>query len=82
MTFVSDFNVISMTGAEIALADVESVYEWAPSRANIERALTSRTKAVMLTHFAGILPAKQRKSRHYARIVECPDRRLCTCIGR
>lgn len=58
LTFVSDFNVISMTGADITLADVESVYEWAPSRANIERSLTSRTKAVMLTHFAGI-PARE-----------------------
>ena len=58
LTFVSDFNVISVTGADITLADVESMYEWAPSVANIERALTSRTKAVMLTHFAGI-PARE-----------------------
>lgn len=57
LTFVSDFNVVNACNGVIKFCDVESVREWSPSVQNIEENLTKKTKAVMVTHFAGI-PAK------------------------
>ena len=57
LNFVSDFNVVKAVGAKPVLVDVESVDEWSPSLENIKRAITKKTKACIIVHFAGI-PAK------------------------
>lgn len=57
LNFVSDFNVIKAVGAKPVLVDVESVDVWSPSLENIKRAVTKKTKACIIVHFAGI-PAK------------------------
>jgi dTDP-4-amino-4,6-dideoxygalactose transaminase len=53
LTFVADANAVRMTGARPVLADCASLDDWNMSAATIERALTKRTKAVMILHFAG-----------------------------
>lgn len=57
LTFVSDFNVIQISGGIPVFCDVASLNEWTPSLDQIKEVYTSKTKAIMLTHFAGI-PAK------------------------
>lgn len=53
LTFVADANSVKLTGATPVLADCESLDNWNMSAAAIERAITPRTKAVMIVHYAG-----------------------------
>lgn len=54
LTFIADLNVVKMCGAEPVLADITNVEaDWAMDPANIESKITSRTKAVMIVHYAG-----------------------------
>jgi dTDP-4-amino-4,6-dideoxygalactose transaminase len=53
LTFIADINVVRMAGAVPVLADVTSLGDWAMDPADIERKITSRTKAVLIVHYAG-----------------------------
>lgn len=53
LTFVADANVVALAGANSVLADCESADELTMSARTIERALTPRTKAVIVVHYAG-----------------------------
>ncbi len=53
LTFVADANVVKLCGAEPILADCESPQELTMSAETIERAITPRTKAVIIVHYAG-----------------------------
>ncbi len=52
-TFVADINVVRMVGATPILADCESYEDWNISARTIEKVITSKTKAVIIVHFAG-----------------------------
>ena len=53
LTFVADANVVCMVGATPVLADSESLDNWNVSAATIAEKITSKTKAVIVVHFAG-----------------------------
>jgi dTDP-4-amino-4,6-dideoxygalactose transaminase len=53
LTFVADINVVRLVGATPILADCDSYENWNISAKNIEKVITSRTKALILVHFAG-----------------------------
>lgn len=53
LTFVADINVVRMVGATPVLADCESYEDWNISARTIEKVITSKTKAVIIVHFAG-----------------------------
>lgn len=54
LNFVSDANVCVAVGATPVFCDVESSDKWTPNIASIERVVSSKTKALIFTHFAGI----------------------------
>lgn len=53
LTFVADANSVKLTGATPVLADCSSLDDWNMSAATIEKAITPRTKAVIIVHYAG-----------------------------
>jgi len=53
LTFIADQNVTRMTGAENVLADISSLDDWSVDPDDIEARITSKTKAVMIVHYAG-----------------------------
>lgn len=53
LTFVSDLNVIRRVGAHPVLADCTSYDDWTVSPDSIAGAVTDRTKAIMVVHYAG-----------------------------
>lgn len=53
LTFVATANAIRYCGAKPVFADVESLDCWNLSRDSIEAVLTSRTRAVIVVHYAG-----------------------------
>ncbi|MBI5252028.1 MAG: DegT/DnrJ/EryC1/StrS family aminotransferase, partial [Desulfomonile tiedjei] len=53
LTFVATANAILYVGATPVFADVTGVEDWNISADQIERAITSKTKAVILVHYAG-----------------------------
>ena len=53
LTFVADANVVKLCGATPVLADCTSLDDWNVSAETIKRCITSRTKAVIIVHFAG-----------------------------
>lgn len=53
LTFVADINVVRVVGAKPVLADCTSLHDWNMDPADIERKITSRTKALMIVHYAG-----------------------------
>lgn len=53
LTFVAAANAVKLTGATPILADCTSLDNWNISAASIERVLTSRTKAIIVVHYAG-----------------------------
>jgi dTDP-4-amino-4,6-dideoxygalactose transaminase len=53
LTFVADINVVKMIGAVPVLADSESLVDWNVSAQSISKVITSKTKAVIVVHFAG-----------------------------
>ena len=54
LTFIADTNVVKMVGAKPVLADVTSLSDWNVSAETIEKQITSRTKAVIIVHYAGV----------------------------
>jgi dTDP-4-amino-4,6-dideoxygalactose transaminase len=53
LTFIADQNVTLMAGAENVLADITSMEDWSMDSEGIEERITSKTKAVMIVHYAG-----------------------------
>jgi len=53
LTFIASQNVTQMCGAENVLADITSMDDWSMDPDDIERRITSKTKAVMIVHYAG-----------------------------
>jgi len=53
LTFIADQNVTQMTGAKNVLADISSLEDWSVDPDDISARITSKTKAVMIVHYAG-----------------------------
>jgi dTDP-4-amino-4,6-dideoxygalactose transaminase len=53
LTFVATANAVRYCGARPVFADVASLDEWNVNAPTLERALTPRTKAVVVVHYAG-----------------------------
>jgi dTDP-4-amino-4,6-dideoxygalactose transaminase len=53
LTFVADINTVMLVGARPVLADCTSLHDWNIDPADIARKMTSRTKAVIVVHYAG-----------------------------
>jgi dTDP-4-amino-4,6-dideoxygalactose transaminase len=53
LTFIADQNVVNMVGAENVLADITSMEDWSMDSDDIEAHITSKTKAVIIVHYAG-----------------------------
>ena len=53
LTFVADANSVHMVGAKPVLADCNSLDDWNVSAATIEKRITTKTRAVMVVHYAG-----------------------------
>jgi dTDP-4-amino-4,6-dideoxygalactose transaminase len=53
LTFIADQNVASFAGASNVLADITSMEDWSMDPRDIETHITTRTKAVMIVHYAG-----------------------------
>jgi len=53
LTFIADINVVKLVGATPVLADCQSYKNWNMSADTIRNAITAKTKAVILVHFAG-----------------------------
>jgi dTDP-4-amino-4,6-dideoxygalactose transaminase len=53
LTFIADQNVTLMVGAENVLADITSMEDWSMDCDDIEARITSKTRAVIIVHYAG-----------------------------
>ena len=53
LTFVADINVVRIVGATPILADCDSFDDWNMSAQTIKKQITSKTKAIIVVHFAG-----------------------------
>jgi dTDP-4-amino-4,6-dideoxygalactose transaminase len=53
LTFIADQNVTLFLGASNVLADITSLDDWSMDPLEIESHITSKTKAVMVVHYAG-----------------------------
>lgn len=53
LTFVADYNAVIMCGGTPVLADCTSHDDWNVSAETIAKAITPRTKAVIIVHYAG-----------------------------
>ena len=53
LTFVADANVVTMLGATPIFCDVNSMDDWNPNIDDIISKVTSKTKAIIIVHFAG-----------------------------
>jgi dTDP-4-amino-4,6-dideoxygalactose transaminase len=53
LTFIADQNVTAMVGAKNILADISSMEDWSVDPHDIEARISSKTKAVMIVHYAG-----------------------------
>jgi dTDP-4-amino-4,6-dideoxygalactose transaminase len=53
LTFIADQNTTHLIGASNVLADIASLEDWSMDPQEIESHITSKTKAVMLVHYAG-----------------------------
>jgi len=53
LTFIADQNVTHLAGAKNVLADITSMEDWSMDPSEIEARITSKTKAVLIVHFAG-----------------------------
>jgi dTDP-4-amino-4,6-dideoxygalactose transaminase len=53
LTFVACANVIRYVGATPVFADITSPEDWNISVADVESKITSKTKAIMMVHYAG-----------------------------
>jgi dTDP-4-amino-4,6-dideoxygalactose transaminase len=75
LTFVADINVVRLVGATPILVDCTSYEDWNISPEGIKAAITSRTKVVLIVHYAGyacnmdaILSTLKAQGRHIALI--------------
>jgi dTDP-4-amino-4,6-dideoxygalactose transaminase len=53
LTFIAGQNVVTMTGAKNVLADISSYQDWSMDPDDIDKHITSKTKAIMIVHYAG-----------------------------
>lgn len=53
LTFIADQNVTTLVGAKNVLADITSYEDWSMNPQDIEKRITSKTKAIMIVHYAG-----------------------------
>lgn len=53
LTFIADINVVKLVGATAILADSTSLDDWNMSLETIKEKVTSKTKAVIIVHYAG-----------------------------
>ena len=53
LTFVADANSVKMVGGKPVLADCKSLFDWNVSAESIAKRITSKTKAVIVVHYAG-----------------------------
>lgn len=53
LTFVADANAVVLSGGTPVLADCTSLQDWNVSAATIAKAITPRTRAVIIVHYAG-----------------------------
>ena len=53
LTFVADLNVVQMVGATPVVADSTSLTDWNISVTDIANKITSKTKALIIVHYAG-----------------------------
>jgi dTDP-4-amino-4,6-dideoxygalactose transaminase len=53
LTFVADINVVRIVGARPVLVDCTSYDDWNISPEGIAKAMTPRTRAVLIVHYAG-----------------------------
>lgn len=53
LTFVASANVVKLVGAKPILADCESMDNWNMSVNTIKKCISSKTKAVIIVHYAG-----------------------------
>jgi dTDP-4-amino-4,6-dideoxygalactose transaminase len=53
LTFVADANTVSLVGAKPIVADCDSLDHWNMSLESVEKKISSKTKAVIVVHYAG-----------------------------
>lgn len=53
LTFIADANVVNLVGAKPVLADSDTLDNWNVSLDSIKKAITNKTKAVIVVHYAG-----------------------------
>ena len=53
LTFVADANVVNLVGAKPVLADATSLNDWNMSISSIEEKISTKTKAIIVVHYAG-----------------------------
>jgi dTDP-4-amino-4,6-dideoxygalactose transaminase len=53
LTFVADQNTTHLIGASNVLGDITSLEDWSMNPKGIEANITSKTKAIMIVHYAG-----------------------------
>jgi dTDP-4-amino-4,6-dideoxygalactose transaminase len=53
LTFVATANAVRYCGARPVFADVASMDDWNVSRESLQRALTPKTRAIVVVHYAG-----------------------------
>ena len=53
LTFIADANVVNLVGAKPVLADSDTLDNWNISLDSIKKAITKKTKAVIVVHYAG-----------------------------
>lgn len=53
LTFVADANVVRLVGAIPKLADCSSINDWNVSMETIKKQVTSKTKVIIVVHYAG-----------------------------
>jgi dTDP-4-amino-4,6-dideoxygalactose transaminase len=53
LTFIADLNSVRVSGGKVVLADITSKSDWSMDPADIESRITTRTKAVLIVHYAG-----------------------------
>ena len=73
MTFIATFQALTATGATVVPADVRETDCWL-DLADVERRITSRTKAIMPVHYAGgpgdLAALYELADRHSLRVIE------------
>lgn len=53
LTFIADLNAVTMSGGKVVIGDVTSMQDWSIDPNDIVSKINSRTKAIMVVHYAG-----------------------------